>query len=442
MLRDFRLNLIIRVAILLLLVTASVLAMTRGYLLTGGFLLLLLAGLVANLIHFVNKTNRDLANFLAGVEHDDFTSTGISHDEHSSFGELHRSFHLINRKFRDIRAEKEANHQFLHTIVKYIDIGLMSIDADGKVILMNRALQRMLHRSYLMDLDSLREVDETLWKTISRLKGGEKQLVKVNIDNSLLQLAVQSIDLKLQQESFRLITLQNIQSELEEQELKAWQKLIRILTHEIMNSVAPITSLTATISQMLNGSKDLKESELEQIVDSLAVIERRSEGLLHFTETYRRLTRIPPPKFRPVNTAAMAKRLQTLFRQELQDKGIDFRLHLQPGEMVFEADPDLIEQVLINLIRNAVDAVEHREDPVVELRIQSSNNHKVLIQVSDNGIGMEEGVLDQVFVPFFTTKDNGSGIGLSLSRQIVRLHKGKIELQSAAGKGTVVSLIL
>ena len=277
-------------------------------------------------------------------------------------------------------------------------------------------------------------------KMVRSLRPGDRELVKLNIENKLLQLAIQYEEIKLNRQLIRLYSFQNIQGELEAQELEAWQKLIRILTHEIMNSVAPIASLSSTLREIVNGSGELDEGALGMVRNSLGVIQKRSEGLLDFTETYRSLTRVPPPKFQLIDGKALLQETHTLFVPEMKEKKIDFILHLPPGDVNFQGDPNLLEQVLINLIKNAKDAVLDVDNPRVDLHLQKSANEKVMVMVADNGSGIPPEAMEQIFVPFYTTKKEGSGIGLSLSRQILRLHKGTIEAQSETGKGTVFTI--
>ncbi|MCB0579166.1 MAG: histidine kinase, partial [Phaeodactylibacter sp.] len=290
MLYNFRINIIVRISIILLMVAGAAVSFTQGYALTAVFIGFLLAIAVSNLIYYVNQTNRDLANFIESVQYNDFTTTTSARHKGESFDELYQSFNMVNRKFQDIRAEKEANHQFLQSIVEHINIGLLCFNDDGEVILMNKALQALIHKSYLINLGALKQVDEGLWSTVKNLAPGERELIKLSVDNKIKQLAIQCIELVLQGEHFRLVSFQNIQSELEEQELVAWQKLIRILTHEIMNSVAPIASLSSTISDVISHNPSLDEGGMKHIKNSVDVIKKRSEGLLGFTETYRTLT--------------------------------------------------------------------------------------------------------------------------------------------------------
>jgi nitrogen fixation/metabolism regulation signal transduction histidine kinase len=438
----FRINIIIRVFVLTGLITGLVFSLYQGLYLTTAFLAILLVIAVYSLVQYVNQTNRDLANFFTSVQYNDFTTTASARHRGESFGDLYEGFNLINRKFKDIRAEKEANHQFLQTIIEHVEIGLLCIDRNDEIILMNKALGAMLHKSYLINLSGLRQVNDQLYDLIKNMKAGERELIKLNIADQLMQLAVQRIDLRLQNEPFHLLTFQNIRSELEEQELVAWQKLIRILTHEIMNSVAPISSLSSTLKDLIGEQEQIEEPLLQEVKSSLDVIEKRSRGLLNFTETYRTLTRIPPPKFQLIDAGEMIRRLHTLFKAEMEERKIVWEAHLPPVAVTFQGDPALLEQVFINLIKNSIEAMEQSESPQLILFLQRLAGGKIQMQLIDNGPGIPEETLDQIFVPFFTTKERGSGIGLSLSRQILRLHKGNIELQSKVGEGTVATVTL
>jgi len=436
MLYDFKVKTAIRATVLLILMAGVAYALATQQWAMAILLFIPLVGFTWNLFYFIDQTNRDLAAFLKSIQYNDFTTTTSGGHKGKAFRTLHDSFNMINRKFQDVRAEKEANHQFLQSIVEHIDIGLLAYNQEGEIILMNKALQRLLHKSYLINFAALKQVDEQLWQITQKLKAGERELVKLNIDGKLQQIAIQCAELKLQDDHYRLISFQNIQSELEQQELVAFQKLIRILTHEIMNSVAPISSLSSTLSGMMDSGSEIDK---EQIKRSLQVINKRSEGLLDFTETYRKLTRIPPPRFQAVDGNALLKEIATLFQPEMEKQGITLELRLPPQDVVFQADPALLEQVIINLVRNAADALAGQDDPRIILSVKKLGNKSAII-VADNGCGISQETMEEIFVPFFTTKEHGSGIGLSLSRQIIRLHKGMLELSSKPGEGTVATI--
>lgn len=442
MIYRFKANIILRVLFLTIIVVGLVVSYMQSFYLTTFFFSVLLLISVGNLIYYVNQTNRDIANFFSSVKYNDFTTTTSAHHRGETFGELYNGFNLINQKFKDIRAENEANHQFLKTIVEHVDIGLLCMNHQDEVILMNKALQNLLRKPYLVKLEGLKKINEQLWEKVSDLESGKKDLIKLNINNQLLQVAIQAIKISLNGNWYKLVSFQNIKTELEEQEFIAWQKLIRILTHEIMNSVAPIASLSSTMKDVLAKEKILSIKHVEQVKKAMAVIQKRSEGLLEFTETYRSLTRIPPPKFQVIEANELINNLSTLFQLEFEQKGIDWNTFLPPSKITFQGDPVLLEQVLINLVKNAIEAVEGKPSPKIEVFVQKESANQVSIKIADNGSGISEDKMEQIFVPFFTTKENGSGIGLSLSRQIMHLHNGNIEMTSKIDEGTIAALTI
>ena len=397
---------------------------------------------VAELIHYINRTNRDIAAFLLSIRHDDFSTSFKEKGSGKSYGELYQSLNQITNQFKRIRAEKESNFQYLQTVVKHVNVGLMCYDETGEVLLMNRALRNLLRKPHLGQVDSLRHIDPQLLEAVQQLQPGERALLKLHIDKEPRQLAIQAVAFKLQEKGYRLISMQDIKGELDANELEAWQKLIRILTHEIMNSVSPIISLTATIQEIMEEDQALAQSEAaEDLQTAMAAINKRSQGLLHFTEAYRDLTRVPTPQIQPVDARKLIEGIEVLFRLQMEEKGIAFQLHLPVNGLTLEADPELIEQVLINLFQNAIDALEGQADAAISVQAFRNENGKAVLQVGDNGPGIPEGIQEQLFVPFFTTKEKGSGIGLNLSRQIMRRHGGSISFQSSEA-GAVFMLVV
>lgn len=415
---------------------------TSGY---GG--LAVLAGLgvvgsVISLFRLVDKTNSEIASFLLNIKYDDYTATYTTQEPDQSFGKLYGAFNVITDKFRDIRMEKEAQFQYLQAIVEHVDTGLVCFDKEGKTLLMNRALQRLLHKSYFPDLASVERFNPPLFEAIQGLLPGERQLVKLVVNSQMLQLAVRTTTLKLKNGEYHLYSLQNISAELEEQEVQSWQKLIRILTHEIMNSVTPVASLAATANDMVGKFTTFDVDAADDIRTAVRAIQKRSEGLLHFTETYRQLTRIPQPKFQEVNAETLVDDVLTLFKPSLAEHKIRLEKQFPSTPLPIQADPELMEQVLINLVKNAMEAVKGRPNPMVGVAVSKDVEGTVLLQIADNGPGIPADLQEQIFVPFFTTKNDGSGIGLSLCRQIVQLHKGSLSVFSKEGDGAVFTIRL
>jgi len=295
----------------------------------------------------------------------------------------------------------------------------------------------------LKNIAALEALSSALLNTLRRLKSGERALVKIEDREALLQVAVSATEFKLRDELFTLVSLQNIQSELEEKEMEAWQNLIRVLTHEIMNSVTPIASLASSINDLLPPTAGEAPVSLETVQDvrsAVQTIQRRSAGLLHFVDSYRNLTRIPKPNFQVFPLARLFAQVQQLMSANVRQNGIRFETHVEPANLMLTADPELIEQVLINLLLNAMEALQEHASPRIELGARLDEGGKIIIQVKDNGPGIIAEALANIFIPFFTTKKGGSGIGLSLSRQIMRLHRGTINARSLPNVETVFTL--
>ncbi|MBN1111797.1 MAG: GHKL domain-containing protein, partial [Bacteroidales bacterium] len=279
------------------------------------------------------------------------------------------------------------------------------------------------------------------------LKPGENTLVKINEKDDLLQLVISGTEFKINDRVIILATIKNIQNELEEQEAESWQKIISVLTHEIMNSITPITSLSSTVSGMLklttsNGddSPVFDQETSEEIYMAVKTIHKRSSGLLDFVNTYRNLTRIPKPNFKIVRVGEVLSDLMPLFEHESKNSNIKINYSIEPDDLKFSIDTNQIEQVLINLINNAVNALSDNDNGVIQINSFLNKRGRVTVQVSDNGKGILPDVLDKIFIPFFTTKKQGSGIGLSLSRQIMRMHGGAINVHSELNVGTTFTL--
>ena len=398
---------------------------------------------VGALIHYVERTNRDLTRFLQAIRYEDFSQsftlgTGLG----SAYTDLKEAFNEVLDAFRKTRADKEEHFQYLHTVVQHIGIGLVCFAHDGRVELINTAALRLLRKPHVRDVRELETFSKPLVDTLLKLRSGEKTLVKVDDDDELLQLVVYATELRMRGETFTLASVQNIQSELEEQEMEAWQKLIRVLTHEIMNSITPISSLASTVRGLVpeTGKSEFDPEVLSDVHMALETIQSRSQGLLHFVETYRELTRIPKPDFKIFQVSELFGHVSQLMKADLDEKNIVLHVTIDPETLELTADPDLVEQVLINLLRNASQALRGRDDAKIDLTAHMDRRGRVVIRVRDNGPGILEDVQERIFIPFFTTKRDGSGIGLSLSRQIMRVHRGTISVQSKLNEETIFTL--
>lgn len=421
---------------------------------------LLIIAQIYSLIHYVQRTNRDIAKFFDSIKYSDFSQSFRTNVKGSSFEELNTAFSDVIEEFRKARAEKEEHYRYLQIVVQHVGIGLMAFTQDGNVELMNTAAKKLLKVHGIDNISELSVVSPALVVALREIKSGEKVLLKIAAENELSQLSIYATEFKLKESHYTLVSLTNIQSELEEREMEAWQNLIRVLTHEIMNSVTPIVSLSSTASALLEtamnpakssdgkqnhgsrsqASEQLDGENLRDVKGALDTISKRSEGLLHFVDDYRNLTRIPTPNFQTIKLTDLFGRIEKLFSDRFHLRKIWYTYSAEPPDLELTADPDLIEQVLINMVLNSIGALSSIASPMIKLFGKIDDRGGTIIQVIDNGHGIPEEIQEKIFIPFFTTRKEGSGIGLSLARQIMRAHKGGITVHSIPEKETVFTL--
>jgi two-component system nitrogen regulation sensor histidine kinase NtrY len=440
--RKFRVAVTLRVAVLLGLMGLLFFSLFRWKLPAAAILLgLLIAAQVVGLFRAVDRANRDLARFFDSVRFDDFSQTFRGKSPGKSFRELHAALARVIEAFRAARAEKEEQALYLQTVVQHIGIGLLVFQADGGVELLNDAARRLLRIRQLKNIRDLERSQPALAETLLLLKPRDRSLVRVEAEDQPLQLLLHAAEFKQRGRDLTLVSIQDIRSELEEREIEAWQMLIRVLTHEIMNSMTPISSLATTVQDLIGANcGDAEPESLGDIRQGLQTIQKRSEGLLRFVDGYRNLARVPKPDLKFFAAADLFAQVGQLLRARLDECGIRLDAASNPARLEVLADPHLLEQVLINLILNACEALRGRPDARIEIAASLDERGRPVLQVRDNGPGIPPENLDKVFVPFFSTKEDGSGIGLSLSRQIMRLHGGSISAASKPGRETVFTL--
>ena len=404
---------------------------------------------VVSFFRYVDKTNRELASFLESIRFSEFTRSFHIEGMGSSFNELNKAFNDVIKDFQAVRSEKEEHYHYLQNIVQNIDVSIIAYQRNGQVEMVNKALKKLFQINTLKNINDLNFLSDELVVKFINLKPGENYLVKVQDEEDILQLAIYGTEFKIKDKVIILATIKDIQNVLEDQETEAWQKLIRVLTHEIMNSITPISSLSSTLDitlkQVINsGEENFANSctidTAREIQQALQTINKRSNGLLHFVNTYRNLTRIPKPNFKIVRIEEMISNISRLFEDELKQKQILLIKQIEPANIEFSIDEQLLEQVIINLIQNAVQALVNIKGPKIEIKAFYNKRGRVTLQIIDNGQGILKDVLEKIFIPFFTTKPQGSGIGLSLSRQIMKLHGGTITAKSEQNEGTVFTL--
>jgi two-component system nitrogen regulation sensor histidine kinase NtrY len=400
------------------------------------------------LIRFVERTNRKLTRFFESIRYADFSSSFSDPGLGKSFEDLSREFNLVIDAFRKYRTEKEEHYNYLQTVIQHVPIGIIVFRHDGKVEVYNHAMSKMLKTRNIRFIADLKKIKEELPAALLGLKAGDSTLFKVFTGDELLQLSMTATEFRMQGDDLTLVSVMNISAELDEKEIESWQKMIRVLTHEIMNSITPITSLASTVHDMTVRREDgkislnkLDNEDIESLDSALTTIQNRSQGLLNFVEVYRDLTRIPKPNFRYFRVQELFDRCSLLLKPKMEEFGIDCSGKVFPPDLMITADPDLIDQVLINLLLNAIDAVKEVENPKIYVFATVNSTNRVIIDIQDNGSGIKPDIMDKIFMPFFTSKKHGNGIGLSLSRQIMHLHKGSILVRSKPEDGTVFTLV-
>ncbi len=393
---------------------------------------------VWELIYYANHTNRELAKLFLAIKHSDFSITFSRGSLGNSFKELQSSLIDIIQSYKEVKIEREAQYQFLQMLVNQIQIGIISVQEEN-IILINPTAEKILN---IKGIKSWKLVQQQNPKVVAELSDDGKKIIEVKSTEGTKMLAVEISSLIMMDKPFRLITLQDINSEIEQKELEAWHKLIRILTHEIMNSITPISSLSETMQAMLTdksgNQKPLNDIEDETIKDirfSLNTIQKRSERLLDFVENYRKLSRVSKPVMQSVDVKSFLNSIENLMHEELVRQGIDLTIDVMGDSFTLMIDPSQVEQIIINLLRNSIHALDSRNRKHIFLNAYPLEQ-QIVIEVTDNGKGIPENELKEIFIPFFSTKKEGSGIGLSLSKQIMSLHGGRIRVSSKVEEGT------
>ena len=449
LLKNLYINVLIRV---IFIVASSVILgivlqhLDRGYYYTLTGIILLILFQTWLLVNQVNKTNADLEKFFSSVQDHDSSFRFYEITKNSSFKRLYDRMNNLNTIIQNVKIENERTNHFLQSVVDHVDIGLMSFDRNGNIEIYNRAAKKYLNVQQPRQLSSLKTTDEKIVEIIAAIKPGQKILHKMKIDNLLQSVLVKATELKFESNVIKLVSFQDITNELDKKELDSWQRLIRVLTHEIMNSISPITSLTSVISGYFkkkgNANPILPEEINHQIIaktlSGLNTIEETGKGLLGFVDKYRSLTSLPKPNLTQFTIDSQFLKCKLLMESTISNS-LEIITTVYPEDIALVADYSQVEQILLNLIKNGIEALNNRENGTIRLKAFYGDGGTI-IQVEDNGIGISNEIIEDIFVPFYTTKENGSGIGLSLSKQIMQNHKGTISVNSALNKGTIFTL--
>lgn len=413
--------------------------------LAPAILALIVTFLAGEMIYYVNSINHKLARFLDSIRFTDFSSSFTSDSKMGgSFREVNLAFNEVMDVFKQTRAEKEEQMLFLQVIIQHINSGIISFNTEGKIGIINNAAKHLLQIPQFRDIKDLGKLSTNLLKEVMDMKPGQRISFKVN---SGLHLIIQSASMKMGGQSWSLLSLQNINAELQSNELEAWQNLTKVLRHEIMNSITPISSLVESLRTILDEDSYvqqegflIKKDGYQDIQEGLDTIANRSKGLVNFVNAYRDYTNIPEPKKELIQAKTLFENVIGLMKEELKNNQVDIQTEVLPQDLEVLCDPDQITMILINLIKNASESVRSQADRLVFLRAIGQGDMGTLIQVEDHGPGIIPEALERIFVPFYTTKKTGSGIGLAISRQIMNLHKGSLQAVSTPGEKTVFTM--
>ena len=446
MFKKFELRILVRVIILFAVVSITSVIMIQGQYIYLIILLPVLGYEFSDFYRFFRKTQDELDQFVESVHYRDFSRHFDVNRAPDELKTMRKGFNDINSTFKVISREKETQFLYLQKILELVETGILSYEMEsGEVIWMNDSLKKILGIPYLKTMHSLEKRDEHLFREINLLQPGIGKIVSISRDNGIVKVLASATAFQTDNKMFKLAAFQNVNEALDETEAKAWQKLLSVMTHEIMNSVAPISSLADTMLDRLKRATELmleQPAAIEDLELGIETIRRRSEGLLKFAETYRNLNKIISPTLKKVLLRDLFENLHQLMQPTLGQKNVQLEIILQNPELLYEMDATLIEQVLINLLVNAIEAVKDKPHPRIQLSAFNVSNNKINIKVADNGCGIPPALMDRIFIPFFSTRKNGSGIGLSLSQQILMLHKGNIQVQSVENEGSVFTLHL
>ena len=423
---------------------ASYTFLIKEYLFCALLTLLFVTQLIL-LVRFFNQMNRTIAYLFKAMKNEDFTLRFPKETKLKSLNELNINLNLINDTVQELYLKNEAREKYYQEIIKQADIGILTVNEAGHILFANPTMERLLNHSPLNHIKQLQQVDDNLYQLFKELKPFDRKLVELTNEREQKQLALKCTGVVLNEQDLLLVVAQDIDKELDEKETDSWVRLIRVLTHEIMNTITPITSISDTILRYFtkNGeavsSADLEESHVQNTVKGLEVIKDQGGNLMDFVQSYRTLLSVPEPDRTLVNGYNLLNKIQVLMETHTKDSEIDLTIDCAPLNLEFYVDEKQISQVLLNLCKNAIQSVQNVSNGKVQMIAREINRTK-LIEVRDNGPGIPEDLMEEIFVPFFTTKDTGTGIGLSLSKRVLQLHGGSLKVHSIPNVETVFRL--
>jgi len=443
------------VSILVTLIALSFLLTRSGYYAVTLIIAVLLINQCMFIYRFIVKTNTELTRFLEAARNSDFSQHYKFNQLGAGFEELGQTFTDISRQFQLNRTEQAQELSHYKAIIEHSPVPLISIPSQGEVILWNKSARQLFSSSQVHFTTDLKQFGEDFFQCVSAIQLDKRQLVNFKVNDIEQQFTLSATQITIAGKQEKLISMQNIQNELDDMQLQAWQDLTRVLTHEIMNSITPVTSLAKTAVVLLNNinnkfininefdQEQLTElrAELPNVTNAVQTVARRSDGLMEFIGNYRRVTNLPKLKKQSIKLTDLFKQVSSIATQHWSAKDIQLQSNITPSSLSIDIDINMVEQILINLLQNSEQAVESIAKPQISLQAFLNKGGHVVIDVADNGIGVPKEIEKQIFLPFFTTKHTGSGIGLALTRQVMTAHNGIVKLEQSASGGALFRLI-
>lgn len=440
-----------RLSIRLLLI--NILAFTLVYLIRNTELWFTIIGLGAvllgtliSLYQYINQIKDDIRRFILAVKTRDSTLNFKNKATKGSFPELYESFNDIIQVHKDIQLEKDSMFQLIRAILEQVPAGVIVVkdnkenNRQREIVFFNQAAASLLNIPAYKYWHRLVEHIPQFAKEVEAIGKGGKRFMEFKIQDKLTQLSTEVIPLNLYNTDYTIVSFQNIKDEIEQKESEAWNRLIGVISHEILNSITPISSLSDTVNSMIINKKTLNHEELEDLKPAIQTIKRRSEGLLDFVKDYRLIAELPTPVLEYHTIGEILQHIKVLMQPFASGRNIILKVEQTSSKISIRIDLKLVEQALINLVTNSIYALEHAEHPVIEISYKLDQN-KLHLEVSDNGKGIEAELIEKIFVPFFTTRKNGSGIGLTITRNIMKMHQGSLEVNSVPFERTTFSLV-
>jgi len=407
---------------------------------------LLIFFLTINLVSYLNTTNKKIRFFFDSVRNDDSNLSFPVGTRNAGLSELYQSMNTVNQQIQQLKIENRQQEQYFGILLEHLATGIITYDNQGFILHANSSAKKLLSIDVLTHLKQIERKDQKLYQTINSIKPNERRLIAITTEQGEIQLSLKATSFRTNDKELVILSIQDIKNELDEKEIESWMKLIRVLMHEIMNSITPITSLSESLSNIYStGGKPVLPDKVNSktiatTLLGLNVIKEQGKGLMSFVESYRKLTRVPEPEKKLFKVADLMSRVQILYNSLEKSDRIDLSVSLKNPDLEIFADQNLISQVLINLLKNALEANENNRNGKIRIAASVDINNHPEICVIDNGPGISEENLDEIFVPFFTTRQNGSGIGLSISKQIMKAHDGNLKVRSVPGKETLFCL--